>query len=58
MKKKKKAAIAAVVAFLELEQKQSDLHTSRKRSYSKFYFDNDNEWQGHGIRNIMSGHKK
>ncbi len=58
MKKKEKAAISAVIAFLDMEQKQSDLYENRKKAYSRLYFDNDNEWLGHGIRNIMSGRKK
>lgn len=57
MNKKKKAAIAAVLAYLSMEHENKDARASKKKAYSDLYYDNDSEWYGHGMRNIMAGRK-
>jgi|GEM_PF-5938948 hypothetical protein len=57
MDKKRKAAICAVISYLNMENEKTTEKQIKKDSYKNLYFEKSSSWQDYGIRNIMSGHK-
>lgn len=57
MDKKKMAAVAAAINFLQIEKEEKALKFMKKNAYKKFSQKNSVDWQSHGIKNIMSGRK-
>jgi len=57
MDKKKIAAVAAAISFLQMEKEENALKSMKKNAYKNFRQKNAPDWQSHGIKNIMSGRK-
>ncbi|MGE4518487.1 MAG: hypothetical protein AB7E04_03170 [Desulfobacteraceae bacterium] len=57
MNKNEKAAIAAVIAYLDLENEASGLVKMKRKSYEKIFSHGNDSWQENGVRNIMTGRK-
>lgn len=58
MNKKKIAAIASVISYINMENEKNLLKDLRKKAY-RDHLDSshNNGWQCHGIKNIMAGRK-
>lgn len=57
MDNKKKAALSAVISYLNMENEKAEENKRKKDSYKNLYFEKSSSWHDYGIRNIMSGHK-
>lgn len=57
MKKNEKAAIAAVIAYLELEGEAEILIKMKKDAYKNFFTMSGDIWKKSGLTNIMAGRK-
>jgi len=57
MNKNEKAAIAAVIAYLDMENEALALVNMKKKAYEKFLSKGSTPWYENGVRNIMTGRK-
>jgi hypothetical protein len=57
MKKNEKAAISAVLAYLDLENETTGLMKMKKKAYENFFSGENRIWNENGVRNIFTGRK-
>ncbi|MDY0360512.1 MAG: hypothetical protein RBR08_03555 [Desulforegulaceae bacterium] len=57
MNKNEKAAIAAVIAYIELENEADFLIKMKKDAYKNFFQISGDAWHKRGVTNIMTGRK-
>ena len=57
MNKKKIAAVAAAITYINTEKNKQAQKRMKKKAYESHCCFHDNEWQGYGIRSMMHGRK-
>jgi len=57
MNKNEKAAVAAVIAYLQLENEADVFMKMKKNAYGDFFSVSNDNWQKSGVSNIMTGRK-
>ncbi|MCB9480852.1 MAG: hypothetical protein H6681_01715 [Desulfobacteraceae bacterium] len=57
MNKNEKAAIAAVIAYMEFESEAENFIKLKKNAYQSFFPGGSDIWQSSGVRNIMTGRR-